>query len=184
MYGIGIAKGMLVTIKHLFRRTFTVQYPEERLKVYPRYRGQEFVWYEERCTGCATCAKYCPLGIIKIVTHPVGNPAEGFDYYVDVFDIEIARCMFCGLCVEACPYDALFMGTHYEMASYTRQKLVINVDQLKKAKKQPSAFMRPHLLDVKYEEDTSLTPERAGRMWQGRWAGGEKPAPQAPKTEE
>ena len=53
-----------------------------------------------------------PWGIIRIVTHPGGEyMSEGQAYEIDVFDIDIARCMFCGLCVEACPYDALFMGS-------------------------------------------------------------------------
>ena len=67
MYGIGIAKGLLVTLKNLFRTPSTVQYPEERAEQHSRFRGQEFSWYEERCTGCASCAKYCPLGIIEKV---------------------------------------------------------------------------------------------------------------------
>ena len=70
MYGIGILNGLLVTMKNFIRRPFTFQYPEQRIAQHPRFRGQEFGWYEERCTGCASCAKYCPLGIIKIVTHP------------------------------------------------------------------------------------------------------------------
>ena len=56
MYGINMAKGLLVTLKNLTKKPFTVQYPEERVKQNPRFRGEEFVWYEERCTGCASCA--------------------------------------------------------------------------------------------------------------------------------
>ena len=115
MYGINMAKGLLVTLKNLTKKPFTVQYPEERVKQHPRFRGEEFVWYEERCTGCASCAKYCPLGIIKIVTTPSETaPAQGDKYKLEVFDISINRCMFCGLCVEACPYDALYMGSGFE----------------------------------------------------------------------
>ena len=76
MYGIGLAKGLAITLINLVRRPNTVQYPEERLTQHPRFRGEEFVWYEERCTGCASCAKYCPLGIINIVTDPTNTMLE------------------------------------------------------------------------------------------------------------
>ena len=152
MYGMGMAKGLLVTLKNLTKRPFTVQYPEERLKQHPRFRGEEFTWYEERCTGCASCAKYCPLGIIKIVTDPSQTDvANGDKYRLEVFDIEIARCMFCGLCVEACPYDALFMGSGFEQGQYSRKEMVIGIDQLRQAEKHPSTFFRPQLESAGYD---------------------------------
>ncbi len=146
MYGLGLAKGLAVTMKNLFRSPFTTQYPEERLPQHPRFRGEEFVWYEERCTGCASCAKYCPLGIIRIVTAPSGSaPREGDKYNLEVFDIDIGRCMFCGLCVEACPYDALFMGSGFERGTYERKNLVITIDELRQSEKRPSTWFRPQL---------------------------------------
>ena len=77
MYGLAMAKGLLVTLKNLTKKPFTVQYPEQRLQQHPRFRGEEFAWYEERCTGCASCAKYCPLceeGDDSIVV--LGGPSE------------------------------------------------------------------------------------------------------------
>ena len=163
MYGEGILKGMAVTFKHLFKRPFTIQYPEERMPFNPRFRGYEFVWYEDRCTGCASCAKYCPLGTIKIVTDSEPDPNVGDRYGVEVFDIDTGRCMFCGLCVEACPYDALFMGTGYERATYTRKSMVVHIDELRSSDKRPSAFARPHLHGIEMDEGTSLTSGEAGR---------------------
>lgn len=193
MYGLGLTKGLVVTLKNLVLpgRMFTVhQYPDRRIGVlglakrsgtnvvvyslknprmalkaifgiasvpdrmpqHPRFRGEEFTWYEERCTGCASCAKYCPLGIIRIVTDPSGNlMEEGEKYAVDVFDIDIGRCMFCGLCVEACPYDALHMGSGFEESNYSRSSLVIDVNQLKKAPKRPSTWFRPQLENKGYD---------------------------------
>jgi NADH-quinone oxidoreductase subunit I len=146
MYGLAMAKGLMVTLKNLAKKPTTVQYPEERVKQHPRFRGEEFVWYEERCTGCASCAKYCPLGIIKIVTSPSETaPKQGDKYRLEVFDIDLQRCMFCGLCVEACPYDCLFMGSGFEQGQYSRKDMVLHVEDLRQAGKHPSTFFRPQL---------------------------------------
>ena len=176
MYGLAMVKGLMVTLKNLAKKPFTVQYPEERLQQHPRFRGEEFVWYEERCTGCASCAKFCPLGIIKIVTRPSGTaPLEGDKYLLEVFDINIAQCMFCGLCVEACPYDALFMGSGFEQSQYSRKEMVIDIDHLRQADKHPSTFFRPQLESADYDprEGVPLDWKEVGReSW--RWHEREK----------
>jgi NADH-quinone oxidoreductase chain I len=121
-FGLGIAKGLVVTMRHLIRPPITLQYPEEKLVPSKRIRGNMLIWYENKCTGCATCAKACPQGNIEISTHPE-NPDK---YAVDRFRVDMGRCMSCGLCVEACPFDALYMGRAYERARYRRGDLVLD----------------------------------------------------------
>lgn len=142
----------------------------ERIAVRPtqsaRFRGNEFTWYEDRCTGCASCAKYCPLGIIKIVTAPGGiNVQEGESYAIETFDIDIGRCMFCALCVEACPYDALHMGSSFELGNYEREKLVLSKEDLISQPKRPSSWFRPQMEGGDYSPFTDLLEDmtQAGR---------------------
>ena len=138
-FGLGIIKGMALTMAHLFRRRFTVLYPEQRLPEPRRIRVTELVWYENRCTGCATCAKTCHQGVIKIVTSvPVGNK-----FKVEKFEVDTGYCIFCGLCVESCPFDAIFMSMRYEKGAYRREDLVMNKEALNAMEKHPSAYYHP-----------------------------------------
>ncbi len=120
-YGIGIIKGLIVTVKHLFRHPVTVQYPEQRLNTSRRIRGNELIWSQEKCTGCGTCAKTCHIGAIEIVTST--NMVQN-QYIVEKYQIDTGYCIQCGLCVEACPFDALYMGYAYERSKYRRGELV------------------------------------------------------------
>ena len=143
-YGIGLLKGLSVTIWHLFRHPVTTQYPEQRLNTSRRIRGNELIWNQEKCTGCGTCAKTCPQGVIEIVTSP--NLAEN-KYTVEKYQVDTGYCIQCGLCVEACPYEALFMGYAYERSKYRRNELVQNKEDmmLESGEKQPSGYFYPEI---------------------------------------
>ena len=168
MYGIEMVKGLLVTLKNFSKKPVTIQYPEQRVSQHPRFRGEEFTWYEERCTGCASCAKYCPLGIIEIVTDPSETAVkQGDKYKLEKFDIQLFRCMFCGLCVEACPYDALFMGSGFEEGKYTRNDMIITIDDLRNSPKNPSTWYRPQLEAKQYDPRSGQQPVPASYPNQG-----------------
>jgi NAD(P)H-quinone oxidoreductase subunit I len=143
-YGNGIAKGMMVTIRHLLRHPTVSQYPEQRLNRSRRIRGQELIWDKKRCTGCATCAKQCPQGAITMVTSPdmVNNR-----FMVEKYEVDNGYCIQCGLCVESCPFKALFMSYSYEQAKYRRGELVQQKEdmELGQPRKQQSGYYYPDI---------------------------------------
>ena len=113
MYGIGIAKGLGQSFKHAFRAPVTVEYPEQVRYMSPRARTN-LLWFDERCTGCSTCAQACPDGCILVQTSP--NPDGSLNK--ERYEIDFRLCMYCGLCVEACPYEAIQVGGTYKDAVY------------------------------------------------------------------
>lgn len=143
-FGLGIVKGMGVTLRNFFRHPVTLQYPEQKLNVSRRIRGNELIWSRAKCTGCATCAKTCPQGAIEIIT---GKPADN-RYPVEQFRVDTGYCISCGLCVEACPYEAIYMGYSYERAKYKRGELVQESDALLVSDKRPaSGYMHPEIAE-------------------------------------
>ncbi|MFC2016398.1 4Fe-4S binding protein [Chloroflexota bacterium] len=152
-YGKGLAKGLRVTIAHLLRHPITTQYPEQRLNTSRRIRGNELIWDNIKCTGCATCAKTCPQGAIRIITSV--NQEEN-KYKVEKFEVDTGYCIQCGLCVEVCPYEALYMGYAYERAKYRRGELVQSDEVLlASAERQSSGYMYPEIA-VKLPQQTLL----------------------------
>ena len=113
MYGIGILKGMAVTLRRMVMPVATVEFPEVTRPMSPRSRTN-LLWFDERCTGCSTCAQACPDGCILVETSPNADGSLNKVRY----EIDFRICMYCGLCVEACPYQAIQAGGVFEDAVY------------------------------------------------------------------
>ena len=134
-FGIGLLKGMAVLFKHLFKRTTTIQYPDEKQDLSPRTRGV-IALKEENCTVCMLCARECPDWCIYIDSHKETLPPkrEGGRQrkrnVLDRFAIDYALCMYCGICVEVCPYDALFWSREFEYAEYDIRELTHEKERL------------------------------------------------------
>lgn len=124
-YGMGIARGLLVTFKHIFHQPVTVNFPEETRRVPVRARTN-LLWFEERCTGCSTCAQACPDGCILVQTSPRADGTLAIDRY----EIDFRICMYCGLCTEACPYQAIQAGGRYDDAQYVFEHMYRNKETL------------------------------------------------------
>jgi NADH-quinone oxidoreductase subunit I len=114
MYGIGLAKGLWLTLRSAFRKPFTVQFPEEVRPLWTGRSRTNLLWFDERCTGCSTCAQACPDGCILVATEPRPDGSLQKIRY----EIDFRICMYCGLCVEACPYEAIMPGGTYRDAVY------------------------------------------------------------------
>jgi NADH-quinone oxidoreductase subunit I len=135
----GFAKGLGVTFKTMVntwtKGAVTVQYPHEKEDLAPRTRGV-IALKEENCTVCMLCARECPDWCIYIEGHKEKRPPrrEGGKprtvNALDRFDIDYALCMYCGICVEVCPFDALFWSPEYEYSESSIADLLHDKDKL------------------------------------------------------
>jgi NADH-quinone oxidoreductase subunit I len=144
LYIVAIAKGLVITIKHLFKRKVTIKYPEQKREFSPVYRGQHILKRDEQgrenCTACGMCAVACPAEAITM-TAAERKPGEEHLYreekYASVYEINMLRCIFCGLCEEACPKDAIYLteskvivksASNREDFIYGKDKLVMPLE--------------------------------------------------------
>jgi NADH-quinone oxidoreductase subunit I len=123
-----------VTLRHLLSRSITQQYPHEKPDLPPRTRGV-IALKPENCTVCWKCSRECPDWCIYIESHKeTHQPASGgrarSAKVLDRFAIDYALCMYCGICVEVCPFDALFWSPEFEYATYGIQELTHEKEQL------------------------------------------------------
>ena len=102
-----LLKGLSVTGRHIFARKITVQYPEEKTPLSPRFRGlhaqMRYDDGEERCIACKLCEAVCPAMAINIESEAREDGSRRTTRY----DIDLTKCIFCGFCEEACPVDAI-----------------------------------------------------------------------------
>jgi NADH-quinone oxidoreductase subunit I len=127
IWGTGILKGLAISMRNLFRGPITVKYPHEKIELPERARWAVQMKLDEqghhKCTGCLACEKACPDFVIKLDI----TTDEDRNKYIDRWHYEIGACMMCGLCVEACPYDAIEQGHDYELARYTPAELATDL---------------------------------------------------------
>ena len=126
-----LAAGMAVTLRYFFRPNITIQYPEERTPISPRFRGEHALRRDEqgqeRCVACKLCEAACPAQAIFITIDPNSTAEKRL---TQVYDIDNGKCIYCGYCQEACPVDAIVLGPNFEFFTETRDALVYDKQKL------------------------------------------------------
>jgi NADH-quinone oxidoreductase subunit I len=130
-------KGLRTTLGRTLEKPTTIQYPEEKTPVYPRFRGRHKLHrFEdsglEKCVGCSLCAAACPAECIRVVAaeNTPEHQVSAGERYAAIYEINLSRCIFCGYCEVACPFDAITMGNDYELSDYTRSDLIFTKEML------------------------------------------------------
>jgi NADH-quinone oxidoreductase subunit I len=123
-------RSMWIVLKHTFAKRVTVQYPEEKPALAPRWRGRIVLTLDpdgqERCVACNLCSVACPVSCIALQA----AEDETGRRYPEFFRINFSRCIFCGYCEEACPTYAIQLTPDFEMSEYKRQNLVYEKEDL------------------------------------------------------
>jgi NADH-quinone oxidoreductase subunit I len=127
---IELFKGLNVTGRYLFRRKFTVQYPEEKAPVSPRFRGlhalRRYPNGEERCIACKLCEAVCPALAITIEA----APREDGSRRTTKYEVDLFKCIYCGFCEESCPVDSIVLSRFYEYSMEGQDERVISKEKL------------------------------------------------------
>ena len=133
-FGTGLVQGLIVTARTMLRPTHTDEYPDVRPALPPRSRGV-IALVQENCTACGLCARECPDWCIQIEAHKETLPAVAGGRarqrnVLDRFSIDFSLCMYCGICVEVCPFDALVWSSEFEYAEYDLVDLTHDKERL------------------------------------------------------
>jgi formate hydrogenlyase subunit 6/NADH:ubiquinone oxidoreductase subunit I len=169
--GLGLLKGLTVTLKHMLQPSITQQYPDEKPNLPARTRGV-IALKAENCTVCYKCSRECPDWCIYIDAHKETHPPAGGGRarsvkVLDRFAIDYALCMYCGICVEVCPFDALFWSPEFEYAEYD----ILNMTHEKERLEEWTYLVKP---PPRLEDGAEPPPEAPPT---------ETSAPEAPPTE-
>ncbi len=137
LYLPAIFSGMIITIKHLFKKKTTFSYPEVQREFSDIYRGLHVLKRDdagaERCTACGLCAVACPAEAITMEAAEREKGEEGLyreEKYAAVYEINMLRCIFCGLCEEACPKEAIFLTDRTVPSNFERGDFIYGKDRL------------------------------------------------------
>jgi NADH-quinone oxidoreductase subunit I len=120
--------GFATTLRHMFKPKVTVNYPYQKIPVFPKYRGKQVLMRDEhgleKCVACGLCSVACPADAIYLEAAENDGTVMAGPRYAKVYQIHKTRCIFCGMCEEACPVSAIFMGKDYELAVYSKDDFI------------------------------------------------------------
>ena len=132
LYIPAIVSGLGTTMKHVFKKPVTQQFPEERPTLPPNYRGVHRLNRDEtgrvKCVACYMCSTACPARCIDIVAAP--SPWPDREKYPEVFVIDELRCIYCGMCEQACPCDAIELTSLFDLTGLSREEMMFDKEKL------------------------------------------------------